>query len=190
MMPSNVKGLTLTPPVGGGGGTKKSPRQTEVLARPDSPLSLGRWLRPVPHPGWTPAPPPAPATGARGGRGSRRHPLPRGGDAGPGRSYLAAWAAPSPPRQGSGLAMAARPGLGGRGINSRPRGPPAPASSTASCSRHRIPPAPGRARPLGPGSSAGGGSGRAAQGRGEAAPPGTSRGRRVWGVGVSKTGHP
>ena len=127
-------------------------------------------------------------------------PLPQGRRRGPGTvlSYLAAWAAPSPPRRGSGLAMAARPGLGGRGINSWPPRPPAPVRRTASCSRHRIPPAPGRARPLGPGSRRGRRERAARPGGGEMPPlprPAEGVGGGVRGgvrggmgaVGVSKT---
>lgn len=66
------------------------------------------------------------------------------------------------------------PRLGGRVINSRHRRPPAP--RPPHCQLQPTPdPGPGRARPLGPGSCPREeGAGRAARGRGEAAPPETS----------------
>lgn len=54
-------------------------------------------------------------------------PSPPGRPAGPGRSYLASWAAPSPLRRGPELAMAARPGPGSALLI----GGPAPAALTA-----------------------------------------------------------
>lgn len=78
--------------------------------------------------------------------------------------------------------MAALPGLGGRGINSRPHGPPAPASRTASCSRHRIRrPKAGRAH-LAQAPAAGGGSGPHGPGAGRGRPSRDQRGveGKVW----------
>ena len=60
-MPASVKGLILTSPVGGGGGVMKSPQTSGGVGTPgpppppprpgpDSPITLGGWLHPVPHP--------------------------------------------------------------------------------------------------------------------------------------------
>lgn len=118
----------------------------------------------------------------RVGQGNHPAPLPTGAAARALESYLAAGAAPLPPRRGSGLAMAARPGLGGRVINSRHRRP-APAAPPAAADTGSRPARAGGRAHLARLRPAGGGSGRAARGRGEAAAPRPAGVGAGWGGG-------
>lgn len=183
-MPTSLKRLILTKPGGAGGGIIKSHGQTEVPGSRASPISLRRWLRRVPHPAGPLPPEPGERCWLSMGEGTRPAPLTHMGDAGPGRSYLAAWAAPSPPRRGSGLAIAARPGLAGRVINSRPRRPLAPRPPHCQLPPTPDPGCPGPGAPIWPGLlPAGGGSVPRCPGGGERPPlPGPA-----WGGGGSSS---